>query len=1001
MAIGFPVFVKGSGHPHVVQIRASLQESIHPKIRFGQLQQDVLFEYHYQNVFNNKRQYVQLDLFAKINVGFKPSKELPLFIGHSAKAALLLASYFDCNELIEVLVSAECDLLEPPPHCKIVPLRKGSGADIKAKVRDFGCTLFMHEDDLVGIDNSIGLKEWQPNSPNPQLVRIPRGTLLTELAKILKVRSFDEIERRRKRKLAAVLSTLVLALGTATMYTLEYSKKAAMERAAGHVENAKRLLGEGDAEGALDTALLALPPSADSRITPQLPELLMAIRRQTSMRCRIEGGSIGFSGKMLVTYDFKQGVRWWDSDTCELKSRFDVGISPPTQVLANTEVSRLLLGPHKGGYELFDLQKRARIGRFEGAGINTTRDTFALFAPMGKRLATHALTETGAKIGIWNTDSGRLICEMTTEGHSRVAEWSADGSNIVALSGVRSVVGWSADNCKESFRFDFVNEGIFRLVYGAGEHIILGLSATTIEAHSFRINTPVASFDGITAGMISLHPNAEKNSIVGVSHDRWVRIWSIEGGAPLASFQLPAASAADFSMGAYFSPSGKLVVAPRHNGEIVVLDAVSLQHITTIRDLMSARRFFTVDVDATDSLLTVRPQYFEQEAFPASENVWPNRARIFDIGRDPEVSRLKGQGFSDASGIFSPDNRFLITWSAQLIANTDHQGEKNAFLWRTSDGSLISKMTFPAGQGWIFDVTFTGDGSHFSTRSFSLDDMEGGAARLPINRVWNSEGGAELYTLPDDQPVFFSVPGSDLFGLIDPEGEIRFFHAGKNIAVAKIEIGPITDLPRYSFSADGSVFAVVRRTREIALYDPRNGRELKQVTATASVSTIAVDESGEQLAVATADGDIVIQDITSSTFKRMTDSGLNEPLMKLMFAYDARYLIGVDLKGNITIWDTASRKIHSKISLAGDYIASELYDRARLARTYSMTGSDSVFWSLPDGIELGRFVGDPNSATFSRDGTLYLESGKDETVVRRLQLVMSENQAIQWARRLR
>jgi len=194
MAIGFPVVVNGSEHPHVFEIRASLQEKIPPEIWFQGFDQRVLFDSAYKSVFDRQKQNVRLDLFANVALTFIPNENSTLFIGQSAKAALLLASYFRCNELSNILVSARCDLKVWPPDCEIVPLGTDSKAAIKVEAHRFGHTLFMHEADLAGIQ-SIEPEQWDRNGALPQIVRIRPGTTLRQLAEILQVRPFDAVWR--------------------------------------------------------------------------------------------------------------------------------------------------------------------------------------------------------------------------------------------------------------------------------------------------------------------------------------------------------------------------------------------------------------------------------------------------------------------------------------------------------------------------------------------------------------------------------------------------------------------------------------------------------------------------------------------------------------------------------------------------------------------------------------------------------------------------------------
>jgi WD40 repeat protein len=262
--------------------------------------------------------------------------------------------------------------------------------------------------------------------------------------------------------------------------------------------------------------------------------------------------------------------------------------------------------------------------------------------------------------------------------------------------------------------------------------------------------------------------------LVTVSHDKTIRVWDVNTGAPARVLRPPLGSG---KIGEYFavalSPDGTTVAAGGHYGRVFLIDLASGR----------MRHFLVGHSDSVNGL------DFSPDGRSLATASSDKTVRIWDVATGKTIRTLAGHTAVVNAVRFSPDGRKLATgardksariflaidgsldiavtaernvtdvdWSAdgQTLITSDSTGNdanaKGAICLWGPDGSVRNKFTAPGGvsamrSGKVGAVVYTW--SKYPKKGAVILDLENGQPRSTFDRSWNDLNCAALS--PDGQ----------------------------------------------------------------------------------------------------------------------------------------------------------------------------------------------------------------------------------------------------------
>ena len=419
------------------------------------------------------------------------------------------------------------------------------------------------------------------------------------------------------------------------------------------------------------------------------------------------------------------------------------------------------------------------------------------------------------------------------------------------------------------------------------------------------------------------------------SRDGTVRLWDVNTGAPLKTFNPRVADIVSLA----FSPDGTTLACGGHN-HVQLLDTVSGVSKVTFKA-------------STHMVNTVA---FSPDGTTLVTGDWDPQIRLWDTISGQLKATLTGHTAEVRSVAFSPDGSTLVSTSRDGTIR----------LWEAGTG--VPKGILAKNRDSCERVVFSPDGSTIAA---------GSHRRLYLLDAVSGQSKVDPYAAMDMiNSLAFSPDGTTLAG--SDGAEVRLWDpiSGEQKTTLVRHTGRVNSV---AFSPDGITLASGNSDATIRLWDAVNG-QLKAILIghTDIVESVAFSPDGSTLASGSSDRMIFFWDAANGQLKAIL-TGHTGAVESVAFSPDGTTLASGSRSGTILLWDVASGKPKAAPMehMAGVWSVAFSPDGSTLA---SAGGSTIRFWDVANGKPKAAPIehDEVGSVAFSPDGTTLASGGEEQ-----------------------
>lgn len=319
-----------------------------------------------------------------------------------------------------------------------------------------------------------------------------------------------------------------------------------------------------------------------------------------------------------------------------------------------------------------------------------------------------------------------------------------------------------------------------------GEILAWSLDDHTIQLVRVADQQVLHTLSGHTDLVTKLRFSPDGDLLVSASHDRWVRVWNMQGDE-LRAFQPPGEV-----VGIGVSPDGKTLASVPFDGPVALWDLKMLEHI---KDIGGSGGYDTSDA------------YFS----PDGQLLAADLAHGLDLWRISDGSPIWDEPINSMAIAFSPDGRYL--------AYADIADQYRIKLI-TSDGSQVVYTIDSGHLGAVWELFFSPDSQLLVTTDGSeirIWNVTDGSLRYIGKAACPSGPGAPETPSPTATPMVCLDEAAEAIPVPTRQAPLEVgFISDSNLWVWRegageaFQISDTRDAQTFSFSPDGQVIAFMR-----------------------------------------------------------------------------------------------------------------------------------------------------------------------------------------------
>ncbi len=578
-----------------------------------------------------------------------------------------------------------------------------------------------------------------------------------------------------------------------------------------------------------------------------------------------------------------------------------------------------------------------------------------VFSPDGQYLVTVGQRS----IDLWRVPDGTHVRRFSTQG-GKVA-FSYDGSKLAGIQG-RSIKIWSVPDGTEIGTLTIPNPNN---TYIALFSVAFSPDGSTVAAGGqFFISKYIFVWDANSQTYLrAIQTNTQISEIVFLPDnitvatacsDRFARLWNIETGTVVRSFEHPDTLAYTIAL----SRDGTLLASGGFESRIFrlwrVSDGTLLRTFTATKGvieslaftsdsnhiLVGGRQFIRLWNRAPGAIQREYTQHTDQVTSVAfspdgslvasSTTNTESIIRIWNSSNGALVRAITGHPQGVLQTVFAPNGNWLASGGIDGTAR----------LWRVADGALLRVFNASAP---VWSVAISPDNQLIAA----------GSADAKV-RVWRIDNGQLIFerTTREYDPnavscVLFS-PDSSLLAVGDTWGNLILYRTADGSVLWSQEYRDhIMDL---AFSSDGSVILIGTWGSTIYLRNTADGSLVwSQVIGIVGVKSLHIAPDGIHFALATLDGAIEVRRMSDGGLLRRYERETLPRVLSIRYSPNNCYLAYSRTDGTLFM-------VHNPYGLLGDVNADGVVDDSDLLIVLFAFGSSGS--NLPEDVNKDGIVDD-------------------------------------------
>lgn len=571
---------------------------------------------------------------------------------------------------------------------------------------------------------------------------------------------------------------------------------------------------------------------------------------------RVTGVAFTSDGKRLISCSNDQTVRIWDANAGrELQSLGGhvaavncVAVSPDGRFGASASDDRTV--------RVWDLMAGKSILVFKG---HTMPVQSVVFSPDSRRIASVSRDRKRGEALLWDAGTGMVIQPLEDTNAMCWVDFHPDGKHI------------AVSTCR-----------------------IAGTDAPpAIKVWGIESGKMVRALAGHQDTITNFKFNADGTQLISGSADQTLKLWDVETGREIHSFQEDAPV-----LGVAFSP-GDRSIATCGEDPVVKLWVLPGKMVKTLQPKKQSRTLATPVYAAAFSpddktLATVGGNWNGNSPYTSFIRLWNVATRKEEAVWEQETRGIFGV-------VFSPDGRYLATAG----------GNDPVKIWEIATSRVVRSFSSDFA---CCSVAFSPDGRRLA----AAYAHRGGNDRPGQVKVWDCASGQETHTFTGHATMVFAVtfsPDGKRLAAAEADPTVRVLDLGTGQEVSTLR-GYSRQIFRVAFSPDGKQLAAASGEwagnappGEVLLWDLVSGEKRFILRGhQASVYGMAFSPDGKRLASADGEwrrnkpGEVKLWDIATGQ-EVCTLRGHASAVYDVVFSHDGRLLASAGQDGTVNIWD--------------------------------------------------------------------------------------------------